>query len=72
MTSLIMPEFVDDHPSASDGGAFHTPSRNDVTSRDRDFRPTRRRGFDDDKCDENGWEALPLAPSELTHLFPEL
>jgi hypothetical protein len=23
-------------------------------------------------CDENGWEALPLEPSELTRLFPEL
>ena len=23
-------------------------------------------------CDENGWEALPLEPGELTRLFPEL
>ena len=23
-------------------------------------------------CEENGWEALPLAPGELTRLFPEL
>jgi hypothetical protein len=23
-------------------------------------------------CDENGWEALPLEPAELTRLFPEL
>jgi hypothetical protein len=23
-------------------------------------------------CDENGWEALPLAAKELTRLFPEL
>jgi len=23
-------------------------------------------------CEENGWEALPLAAKELTHLFPEL
>ena len=23
-------------------------------------------------CEENGWEALPLAPKELTRLFPEL
>src|SRR3984893_16913628 len=29
-------------------GALHTPPRNHVSSRDRDFRPTRRRGLDDD------------------------
>ena len=29
-------------------GAFHTPPGNHVSSRDRDFRPTRRRSFDDD------------------------
>src|SRR6266851_1643571 len=23
-------------------------------------------------CEENGWDALPLAPTELTRLFPEL
>jgi hypothetical protein len=23
-------------------------------------------------CEENGWDALPLAPRELTRLFPEL
>jgi hypothetical protein len=23
-------------------------------------------------CDENGWEALPLEPAELSRLFPEL
>jgi hypothetical protein len=23
-------------------------------------------------CEENGWEALPLAPGELVRLFPEL
>jgi hypothetical protein len=23
-------------------------------------------------CDENGWEALPLEPGELSRLFPEL
>jgi hypothetical protein len=23
-------------------------------------------------CEENGWEALPLAPKELTRLFPDL
>jgi hypothetical protein len=23
-------------------------------------------------CEEKGWDALPLAPQELTHLFPEL
>jgi hypothetical protein len=25
-----------------------------------------------EKCEENGWEALPLAAKELTRLFPEL
>ena len=42
-------EFVDDHPfRISDWGEFHTLPRNHVSSRDRDFRPTRRRDFDDD------------------------
>src|SRR5271163_4175044 len=29
-------------------GAFHCPRNSQVSSRDRDFRPTRRHGFDDD------------------------
>src|SRR6202011_3392966 len=42
-------EFVDDHPfRISDWGEFHTLARNHVSSRNRDFRPTRRRDFDDD------------------------
>jgi hypothetical protein len=42
-------EFVDDHPfRISDWGEFHTLPRNHVSSRDRDFRPARRRDFDDD------------------------
>jgi cold shock protein len=42
-------EFVDDHPSSFQiGGTPYAPKRKHVSSRDRDFRPTRRRGFDDD------------------------
>src|SRR6202023_644561 len=42
-------EFLDDPPfRIADWGEFHTLPRNHVSSRDRDFRPTRRRDFDDD------------------------
>ena len=42
-------EFVDDHPSAFQIAEHaHRPRENHVSSRDRDFRPTRRRGLDDD------------------------
>ena len=41
-------EFVDDHPySFQIVGVLHA-AETQVSSRDRDFRPTRRRGFDDD------------------------
>src|SRR5205085_3427079 len=42
-------EFVDDHSFSFQIGEHSTraPGKN-VSSRDRDFRPTRRRGFDDD------------------------
>src|SRR5438270_3463654 len=42
-------EFVDDHPSSFQIEEHSiTPPENHVSSRDRDFRPSRRRAFDDD------------------------
>src|SRR5438874_8305050 len=42
-------EFVDDHPSSFQIGEHSVRlQRITVSSRDRDFRPSRRRGFDDD------------------------
>src|SRR3981081_2669498 len=41
-------EFVDDHSAPFQSGSIPHAPGNNVSSRDRDFRPTRRRGFDDD------------------------
>ena len=41
-------EFVDDHSAPFQSGSIPYAPGNNVSSRDRDFRPTRRRGFDDD------------------------
>jgi CspA family cold shock protein len=41
-------EFVDDYPSSLQIRTILSAIENNVSSRERDFRPTRRRGFDDD------------------------
>src|SRR5271154_6120010 len=40
--------FVDDHSALFQIGRHYRPQGKQVSSRDRDFRPTRRRAFDDD------------------------
>src|SRR5271170_272850 len=41
-------ECVDDHTASFQSGSIPLDPGTPVSSRDRDFRPTRRRGFDDD------------------------
>ena len=61
-------EFVDDHPSAFQIGGVPYAPENQVSSRDRDFRPTRRRGFDDDNF-ESPRRSFGSAPSFSAQRF---